>query len=41
MESGTTITVFTPGGGGHGPAEERDPDAIEMDRDDGKMEWEE
>ena len=41
VESGTTITVFTPGGGGHGPAEERDPDAIEMDREDGKMEWEE
>ncbi|MCO8245857.1 MULTISPECIES: hydantoinase B/oxoprolinase family protein [unclassified Haladaptatus] len=41
VESGTTITVFTPGGGGHGPAEERDPGAIEMDRDDGKMEWEE
>lgn len=41
VESGTTITVFTPGGGGHGPAEERDPDAIEMDREDGKMEWKE
>ncbi len=41
VESGTTITVFTPGGGGHGPAAERDPDAIEQDKEDGKMEWDE
>ncbi|MFH5843412.1 hydantoinase B/oxoprolinase family protein [Haladaptatus sp. CMAA 1909] len=41
VAAGTTITVLTPGGGGHGPAAERDPDAIEIDREDGKMEWDE
>ncbi len=41
VASGATITVFTPGGGGHGPAEERDSEAIERDREDGKMEWDE
>jgi N-methylhydantoinase B len=41
VAAGTTITVLTPGGGGHGPAAERDPDAIETDREDGKMEWDE
>ncbi|WP_423746282.1 hydantoinase B/oxoprolinase family protein (plasmid) [Haladaptatus sp. SPP-AMP-3] len=39
VTAGTTITVLTPGGGGHGPAAERDPDAIETDRNGGKMEW--
>ncbi|WP_049972456.1 hydantoinase B/oxoprolinase family protein [Haladaptatus cibarius] len=37
----TTITVATPGGGGHGLAEKRDPEEIERDRKDGKMEWDE
>lgn len=41
VTAGTTITVLTPGGGGHGPAAERDPDAIETDHEDGKMEWDE
>jgi N-methylhydantoinase B len=41
VAAGTTITVLTPGGGGHGPPEERDLDAIERDRKDGKMEWDE
>ncbi|EFW91505.1 N-methylhydantoinase (ATP-hydrolyzing) B [Haladaptatus paucihalophilus DX253] len=39
VTDGTTVTVLTPGGGGHGSAAERDPDAIETDRNDGKMEW--
>jgi N-methylhydantoinase B len=41
VAAGTTITVLTPGGGGHGPAAERNPDDIETDREDGKMEWDE
>ncbi|GKZ16220.1 hydantoinase B/oxoprolinase family protein [Haladaptatus sp. T7] len=39
VTDGTTVTVLTPGGGGHGSAAKRDPDAIETDRNDGKMEW--
>jgi N-methylhydantoinase B len=34
----TTITVRTPGGGGHGDPIERDPEAIEADLADGKTE---
>ncbi|WP_266080329.1 hydantoinase B/oxoprolinase family protein [Haladaptatus caseinilyticus] len=41
VPAGTTITVATPGGGGHGLADERDPEEIERDRADGKMEWDE
>jgi len=38
VEEGTTVTVRTPGGGGHGDPDERDPEAIEADRADGKCE---
>ncbi|ODR80114.1 5-oxoprolinase [Haladaptatus sp. W1] len=41
VAAGTTVTVLTPGGGGHGPEAERDPDAIKTDREDRKMEWDE
>ncbi|APW97530.1 5-oxoprolinase [Halobiforma lacisalsi AJ5] len=36
VEAGTTVTVRTPGGGGHGDPGERDPDALEADRRAGK-----
>nr|WP_276236212.1 hydantoinase B/oxoprolinase family protein [Halosegnis sp. DT85] len=36
--AGTTVTVFTPGGGGYGDPGERDPEARERDRADGKTE---
>ncbi|MFB6252035.1 MAG: hydantoinase B/oxoprolinase family protein [Halobellus sp.] len=36
IESGTTITVRTPGGGGHGNPADRDASAREADRRDGK-----
>ncbi|MFQ3284951.1 MAG: N-methylhydantoinase B [Natronomonas sp.] len=36
VEAGATVTVRTPGGGGHGPPEERDPEAIAADRTDEK-----
>ena len=36
VPAGTTITVRTPGGGGHGDPDERDPDAMARDRVDGK-----
>ena len=38
VSAGTTITVRTPGGGGHGEPDERDPEAIEADLADGKVE---
>ena len=38
VPAGTTVTVRTPGGGGHGDPAERDPEAIERDRADGKVE---
>ncbi|WP_435157797.1 hydantoinase B/oxoprolinase family protein [Haladaptatus sp. DFWS20] len=41
VSAGTTITVNTPGGGGHGFADDRNPEEIERDRSDGKMEWNE
>ncbi|SIR85210.1 N-methylhydantoinase B [Haladaptatus litoreus] len=41
VPAGTTITVSTPGGGGHGFAEERNSAEIDRDREDGKMEWDE
>jgi N-methylhydantoinase B len=37
VDAGTTLTVRTPGGGGHGPPDERDADARERDRRDGKV----
>ncbi len=36
VPAGTTVTVRTPGGGGHGDPNERDPDAVARDRADGK-----
>jgi N-methylhydantoinase B len=36
VPAGTTVTVRTPGGGGHGDPEQRDPEAIRRDRRDGK-----
>jgi len=39
VPAGTTVTVETPGGGGHGAPDDRDPEAIERDRADGKEEW--
>jgi N-methylhydantoinase B len=37
VEAGTTVSVRTPGGGGHGEPAERDPEARECDRRDGKV----
>ncbi|WP_256562681.1 hydantoinase B/oxoprolinase family protein [Halomarina pelagica] len=37
VDAGTTVTVLTPGGGGHGDPDERDPEARERDRADGKV----
>jgi len=37
VDAGTTLTIRTPGGGGHGPPAERDADARERDRRDGKV----
>ncbi|MEF8827871.1 MAG: hydantoinase B/oxoprolinase family protein [Haloarcula sp.] len=37
VEAGTTVSVRTPGGGGHGEPPERDPEARERDRRDGKV----
>jgi len=37
VDAGTTLTIRTPGGGGHGPPDERDADARERDRRDGKV----
>ncbi|GAB6877906.1 hydantoinase B/oxoprolinase family protein [Halorubrum gandharaense] len=37
VEAGSTVTVRTPGGGGHGDPEEREPVAREEDRADGKV----
>ncbi|MFC4249413.1 hydantoinase B/oxoprolinase family protein [Natribaculum luteum] len=37
VPAGTTVTVRTPGGGGHGDLAERDPAALEADRLDGKV----
>jgi N-methylhydantoinase B len=36
VEAGTTVAVRTPGGGGHGDPEGRDPEALAADRADGK-----
>ena len=36
VEAGTTVTVRTPGGGGHGPPDQRDPRAQAADIADGK-----
>lgn len=37
VEAGTTVSVRTPGGGGHGDPTKRDPAARERDRRDGKV----
>ncbi|MFC4439614.1 MULTISPECIES: hydantoinase B/oxoprolinase family protein [Natrialbaceae] len=37
VDAGTTVTVRTPGGGGHGNPDDRDPDALEEDRADEKV----
>ncbi|MFW5999944.1 MAG: hydantoinase B/oxoprolinase family protein [Halorubrum sp.] len=36
VAAGTTVSILTPGGGGHGHPDERDPAARERDRRDGK-----
>jgi N-methylhydantoinase B len=38
VADGTTVSIRTPGGGGHGDPAERDPEARERDRRDGKAE---
>lgn len=38
VDAGTTVTVLTPGGGGHGNPTDRDPADRERDRLDGKVE---
>ncbi|WP_160134091.1 hydantoinase B/oxoprolinase family protein [Halococcus salsus] len=37
VDAGTTVTLLTPGGGGHGDPVDRDPTARERDRADGKV----
>lgn len=37
LEPGTTLSVQTPGGGGYGPAEARDPDAVRRDLREGRI----
>ncbi|WP_336338416.1 hydantoinase B/oxoprolinase family protein [Haloarcula brevis] len=37
VAAGTTVSVLTPGGGGHGDPADRDPDARARDRRDGKV----
>lgn len=37
VSAGTTVTILTPGGGGHGDPDERDQEAREQDRQDGKV----
>ncbi len=37
VPAGTTVSVYTPGGGGHGDPAERDPAARKADRADGKV----
>jgi N-methylhydantoinase B len=37
VTAGTTVTIRTPGGGGHGEPDERDSAAIDRDRQDGKV----
>ncbi|MFC4987713.1 hydantoinase B/oxoprolinase family protein [Saliphagus infecundisoli] len=37
VSAGATVTVRTPGGGGYGDPTERDPEARERDREDGKV----
>ncbi|RJT03022.1 hydantoinase B/oxoprolinase family protein [Halococcus sp. IIIV-5B] len=37
VDAGTTVTLLTPGGGGHGDPVDRDPAARERDRADGKV----
>lgn len=37
VEAGATVTVRTPGGGGHGPPEKRDPQLVATDAAEGKQ----
>ena len=37
LKSGTTLSFRTPGGGGYGPPEERDPNLVQKDVRDGKV----
>jgi len=37
VEAGTTVSIRTPGGGGHGDPDDRAPDARARDRRDGKV----
>ncbi|MFD1600135.1 hydantoinase B/oxoprolinase family protein [Halobellus rarus] len=37
VEAGTTVSIRTPGGGGHGDPDDRDPAARDRDRRDGKV----
>ena len=37
VSAGTTVTILTPGGGGHGDPDERSPEAREQDRKDEKV----
>jgi N-methylhydantoinase B len=39
LEPGSTLSVRTPGGGGYGPAEERDPAAVRRDVREGRISW--
>lgn len=36
IDAGTVVRILTPGGGGYGPPDEREPDLIDSDRLDGK-----
>jgi N-methylhydantoinase B len=37
VDAGTRVTILTPGGGGFGDPDDRDPDALAADRTDGKV----
>jgi N-methylhydantoinase B len=37
LAAGDILTVLTPGGGGYGPASERDPDRVQKDIRQGKI----
>jgi N-methylhydantoinase B len=37
LNAGDVLTVLTPGGGGYGPAKERDPASIQKDVCEGKL----
>ena len=37
MQKGASVEVVTPGAGGYGPAEKRDPAHVRADLDDGRI----